>query len=137
MKVDWCSSSTRTLPGPPALAGTGREAWNSFSQGFGCGTSGSGAEGEWSFSLSPQLQSLVTAAPGSPTDPKASSRWGLSVRPVTGLPPSRLSAGAGCPSVRHLTPICSVLCESASLGPAGVRVGQRFLHYFEFSFLFL
>ena len=58
-------------------------------------------------SEAPSWWSLVTAAPGSPTDPKAAHRVG-SQRQTPDLraspAPSRLSAGAGRPSVRHLDP---------------------------------
>ena len=108
MEAETGAAPRQELLGTSSPAGTGREAWSSFSRGFR-GVDFQPLElGENRFLFeAPGWWSLVPAAPGPPTDPKAACRVGsqCQTRDLRPSPaPSRLSTGAGRPSVRHLDP---------------------------------
>lgn len=108
MEAETGAAPRQELPGTSGPAGTRKEAWNSFSRDFRGVDFRPLGLGENRFLFeAPSWWSLVTAAPGSPTDPKAACRVGSQrqTRDLRSSPaPSRLSTGARRPSVRHLDP---------------------------------
>ena len=93
------------------------------------GAASPGASGVWTsslwswerigFSLKPPVGGHLFLQPQDLLQtPRRPAGWGLSVRPVTsGPPPPPLVSALGpdVPLCGILTPVCSVLCESASL----------------------
>ena len=104
--------------GPPALQNQ-EGGLEQLSQGFGVWTSGLWNWERIGFSFKPPVGGHLLLQPQDLLQtPRLLAGWGLSVRPVTsGPPPPPLVSALGpdIPLCGILTPVCSVLCESASL----------------------
>ena len=91
------------------------------------------------FSFKPPVGGPLLLQPQDlPQTPRLLSGWGLSVRPVTSGPPPPLSSQRwGWMSLCAASGPPSALCFVSQPRWTCQCAGQRFLHHFEFSFLFL